>query len=79
MHNDRFNEDDFNGCDIEKLVDNLVEVFKNMPPRYLPLSEDLSCPHCKGIIKDEIDHPEEGVVKYMCLRCSAKYYVDFRR
>ena len=75
MYQDEYIEEDI---DIDKLVDSLIEAFKDMKPRYLPLSESLSCPHCRSIMKDEIDRPERDVVRYKCLNCSAKFYVDFR-
>ena len=54
MSQDEYIEEDIN---IDKFVDDLIEVFKDMKPRYLPLSENLSCPHCRSIMKDAIEYP----------------------
>ena len=62
---------------IEELLD-LVEAINSLPPRYLPLADEIKCPFCKSIIYDEIGSPEEGVRKMKCQRCSGVFYFDYR-
>ena len=64
--------------DIDKFVDDLIKVFKDRPPGYLPLVEDTRCPYFQGIMLGPVNYPGKDVTKYKCLRCSDKFYIDFR-
>ena len=74
MYQDEYIEEDI---DIDRFVDDLIEVFKDMKPRYLPVAEGIACPICYSIIHDEVGYPEEGVEKMKCCKCSATFFLIF--